>query len=39
VTPDAEALALDWLRNTPDLSGIGFGTQRPADLAARLRTS
>ncbi|HEX8626736.1 MAG TPA: hypothetical protein VF755_01005 [Catenuloplanes sp.] len=34
--PDAEALAVAWLRGAPDLTGIGFGTQRPPDLAARL---
>jgi hypothetical protein len=34
--PDAETLALAWLRDVHDVTGITFGTQRPADIADHL---
>ncbi|GIG63642.1 hypothetical protein Lfu02_80140 [Longispora fulva] len=34
--PDAERLALAYLRARPALAGIRFGTERPVDLAERV---
>jgi hypothetical protein len=33
---DVEALTLAWLRGYPTMAGVTIGTERPADLAARL---